>query len=259
MNAWARVMSIAMGLAQAATAMAADGSWQLVEGQSVELPRETVLKVMRLEDERCRPVEHCAAADAAARVAAAEIELTQHGRRYHPGALALPASEVNVAHAKVGDWLIELADIAPAGRALPADGPDRVQRATLRLTQADRVAVNLGEAAPLPLAGFSLRVVAIEDSRCPLGVACATAGSVRVIAEASRGGAVERLAFGGPGGESALTWQGHDIQLCDVQPRLRVGEVPGGQRADFFVNPARGPLTDSDVNGMSCTRSLVSR
>jgi hypothetical protein len=109
----------------------------------------------------------------------------------------------------------------------------------------------------LPLAGFTLRVVAIDDRRCPQGVHCASPGHVQVVADVAYGSAAAtRLVFGASGGTQAHRWQGHDLQLCDVQPRVRAdGSTDTPPLADFFVSPARGgPLTDADRHGLSCPR-----
>lgn len=229
----------------------------LAAGESVALPGGGTLSLVSLTDDRCRTIEHCSAAERASRSVAAETMLVSGtGQRYLPGALVL--GEAGQARAKLGDWLVELADVSPAGRALPADGPNRVQRATLWLTPADRVSVGVGSPVELPRAGFRLGVVAIDDHRCPQGVQCASPGYVQVTAEFAGGAGVsQRVVFGGPSGPLVHVWQGHEVQLCDVQPRVRLdGSVPSPAQADFFVSPAPKPPASAGQPGLGCVRPM---
>lgn len=230
----------------------------LLVGVPLPLPGGATLELLNIDDSRCRPAERCPEVERARRNAGAEPVLTAaNGRRFQAGPLVL--GEAGPAHAKLADWRVQLLQVLPAGRALPADGPDRVQRARLRLTPADRVAIGAGAAIALPRAAFTLRVLSIDDRRCPEGVHCASPGHVQVVAEVmaevAAGSAVpQRVSFGGPAAQ-ARRWHGHDLQLCGVHPRVHAdGSTPTPAQADFFVSPADGPLLAADLNGQSCPR-----
>lgn len=219
----------------------------------VQLPGGARFELVSVDDERCRPADNCSAAERERRSASAEPVLTSaDGRRYQPGPLVTERDDQR--RAKLADWLVELLDVVPPGRTLPADGPLRQQQAQWRLTPADRVSIGAGVGMALPQAAFTLRVVSIDDRRCPQGVQCASAGTLQVVAEVAAGsGAPKRLTFGAPSPQ-AHQWQGHDLQLCDVRPLIRPdGSTPSPALADFFVSPSRGPLTSADLHGRSCT------
>jgi hypothetical protein len=221
-------------------------------GEVVQLPGGASFKVTSVDDERCRPADHCSPAERERRTASAEPALTSaDGRLYQPGHLVVAREDQR--HAKLADWLVELLDVVPPGRALPADGPSRQQQAQWRLTPADRASIGAGVGMALPRAAFTLRVVSIDDRRCPQGVYCASPGTLQVVAEVAAGsGAPKRLNFGALSPQ-AHQWQGFDIQLCDVRPRVGPdGSTPSPALADFFVSPSRGPLSSADLHGHSC-------
>ncbi|WP_374568702.1 hypothetical protein [Ideonella sp.] len=235
-----------MGLASAVCAEPDERTVSLAAHESARGSGDAVLSVDEVSDSRCRTAERCSASEAVSRDAAVQLTLRAADGRRYAATLAIGAgrdqpSPSAPAFARMGDQLVALVDIAPAGRELPADGPGRVQRATLRLTPADRVLVQQGATTVLPRAGFDLRVVSIDDQRCPNGVACITAGHVQVDVELSAKGApAERMVFGAPTApRRAQTWRGHEVVLCGVSPR-QTGPAAAGStpplQVDFFVS-----------------------
>lgn len=239
-----------MGLADAVCAEPEERTVSLAAHESTRGSGDAALSLDELSDSRCRPAERCSASDAASRDAAVQLTLRAADGRRYASTLAIGAtrdqpSASAPAYARMGDLLVELVDIAPAGRELPADGPGRVQRATLRLKPADRVLTQQGATATLPHAGFSLRVVSIDDQRCPIGVVCGTAGHVQVDVELSATGApAERMVFGAPAApRRTQTWRGYEVALCGVSPR-RMGPsteaAASSLQVDFFVSRLPG-------------------
>lgn len=235
-----------MGLAGAARAEPEERTVSLAAHESTRGSGDALLSLDEVSDSRCRPAERCSASEAASRDAAVQLTLRATDGRRYAGTLAIGAardqpSASAPSYARMGDLMVELVDIAPAGRELPADGPGRVQRATLRLTPADRVLVQQGATAALPRAGFNLRVVSIDDQRCPSGVACITAGHAQVDVELSATGApAERMVFGAPAApRRAQTWRDYEVALCSVSPR-RTGPSTDAAapplQVDFFVS-----------------------
>ncbi|MED5621450.1 hypothetical protein [Ideonella sp. BN130291] len=252
------LVAAAIGLAVCAGTAAA----QRADVQTVTLgpqerasgPGGTSLLLEELSDSRCRAAERCSPGEAAARAAVARVSVRMADGQAYAATLALRGrrgrpSPSAPAHAKLGDLLVELVGMAPEGRELPADGPGgRPQRATLRITPAQRVAVAAGAAVDLQRAGFTLRVLAIDDHRCPRDVMCAVAGHVQIDVELSAGNApAERVSFGSPAAPKQVhAWRGHEIELCDVLPRrasLARGEPEAPLRAEFFVSPVPAVAT----------------
>jgi hypothetical protein len=229
----------------------------LAPHESASGPGSATLILDEVIDSRCRAAERCSPSDAASRDAVARVTLrTADGQRY-AGTLAIGGtrgqpSPSAPAYAKLGHLLVELVGIAPEGRELPADGPGRLQRAILRITPAERVAVGAGAAVELQLAGFKLRVLSINDQRCPKDVMCGSAGYVQIEVELSaRNAPAERLTFGSPTvPKQALAWQGYDIELCDVLPRrasFAKGALSSPLQAEFFISPAPVALRGSSA------------
>lgn len=229
-------------------------------------PGGGILKLDDINDSRCRAAERCGRAAAASRDAVVQLTVqSREGSRY-AATLALGAapgqpSRSAPASARMGDWLVELLAITPEGRELPSDGPaGRPQTASLRVTPADRVALGVGAAADLPRAGARLRVLSIDDHRCPPGVACGVVGYVQVETEISALGVpAERMTWGAPTDSAVVrTWRGHDIAWCGV-PRPR-GAAGGGQpplQAEFFVGPASGQKASAPAPaGAACSPAL---
>lgn len=264
-RAWAAVAAALVGWSGSAASAVADVSTaNLALHESAGLPGGATLTLDELSDSRCRVAERCSPSQAASREAVASVTLRMADGRRYAGTIAIGGvkgrpSAAHPAHAKVGDQLVELVGIAPEGRELPSDGPGgRPQRATLRITPSDRVAVTVGTAVDLKRAGFTLRVLAIDDQRCPIDVACGVAGYVKVDVELSASDATSRrLTFGSPEAPKESTWRGHEIELCDVLPRrasLAKGTSSGPQQAEFFVSRSRAPAGSSVASaGRLCT------
>lgn len=256
-----------------AVAMALASGWSLgatpaqtlslAAHESAGVPGGATLAIDELSDDRCRTAERCSPSQAASREAVATVSLQMSDGQRYQGTIAIGgvrgrASAAHPSYAKLGNWLVELVGITPEGRELPADGPGgRVQRAALRITPSDRVAVAAGSTATLPNAGVNLRVISIDDHRCPRDVMCATAGYVQIEAELSgKNAPAQRLTFGAPGAPQPVqAWQGFDIELCDVLPR-RSSQAKGAPsaplQAEFFVSPAINALQGGSAARPGC-------
>lgn len=243
-------LAVAMALASGSSVGATQArTLNLAAHERADVPGGATLTLDEVNDSRCRAAERCAPSQAAARDAVATVTLQMSDGQHYQGTIAVggmrgQASAAHAAHAKLGNWLVELVGITPEGRELPADGPGgRVQRAELRITPSDRVAVAVGSTVDLPNAGVSLRVLSIDDHRCPRDMACASAGHVQIEAEVSGPKSpARRLTFGSPKAPKQVhAWQGFDIELCDVLPRrssLAKGAQAPALQAEFFVSPA---------------------
>ncbi len=248
--AWVMWGGLAAGTSGAEAAAAQPVDVQAVSlalHESASGPGGATLVLDDLTDSRCRAAEHCRPADVASRDAAVQVTMRMPDGQRHAATLAIGgapgrASLSAPAYAKLGNLLVELVGIAPQGRELPADGPGRVQRATLRMTPAERVAVAAGAAVTLKRAGFDLKVLSIDDRRCPRDVMCGSAGYVVIDVELSaKDVPAERMTFGSPTAARQMrAWRGHEIELCDVLPRhsAPAKEAAGKPlQAEFFISP----------------------
>ena len=98
-----------------------------------------------------------------------------------------------------------------AGCAAPLSPGDGVARAGLN----ERVYVDGLYVTPLEV---------IEDSRCPVGVQCVSAGRTRLMVRIDLGARSETAELGS---DMPLQVADGTLSLVDVQPALRPGEQPG--------------------------------
>lgn len=221
---------------------------ELVEGQAASWAQAgVVMEFKGYSDERCRRelkpcTSHGASVDALVHLGDAPPREVR---------LRMGQPEQHEPFARVGAFQLELVSLQPVGRALPKDDPAVRRHAKVRVTRAERVSVAQGERIALPESQLTIDFVALDDHRCPTGVACGTAGwaTARLSVRTAETSAPTTLTLWGPNHLPYAVVNGYEIELCSVEPRpmASTGKALGTVRAELFViaattpAPQRGP------------------
>ncbi|TAK89922.1 MAG: hypothetical protein EPO06_10955 [Burkholderiaceae bacterium] len=223
----------------------------LVEAQSAAWPEAgIVIEFKGYTDGRCRrELKPCdkegASVEALVRIGdAAPREIR----------LRIDQPEQHAPFQRVGAFQFQLLNLQPVGRPLPKDDPSIRRQARVLVTRAERASVTVGQSVTLPESNLTIDFVAFEDHRCPLGVACATAGwaTATLSVRSPAGGSPKTLLLWGPGKLPYAVAFGHEIELCAAEPRpdATTGKPATPVRAELFVVPSSDPAPKHGFNPM---------
>jgi len=223
----------------------------LVEGQSAAWPEAGVaIEFKGYTDGRCRrELNSCESEGASVEALVSIGDAAPREIR-----LRIDQPEQHEPFQRVGAFQFQLLSLQPVGRPLPKDDPLIRRQARVRVTRAERASVTVGQSVTLPESMLTIDFVAFEDHRCPLGVACVTAGwaTATLSVHAPAGGSPKTLSLWGPGKLPYAVVFGHEIELCAAEPRpdATTGKPRAPVRAELFVVPSTDPAPKHGFNAM---------